>query len=73
MDNRRGREKSTICNACRQHSIGKKQKKDSFSRVSICRRYLQLPSTPRTLDLAFFLCVHNNRYDFTPAAHARAG
>ena len=51
-----------------------KQKEDSFSRVSICRGYLQLPSTPKTLELAILWQRQPRQTDktdhFTPAAHA---
>ena len=35
----------------------KKQKEDSFTRVSICRCYLQLLPTPRTLELSIFVAT----------------
>ena len=52
-----------------------------FFRISICRRYLYLPSIPRTLDLAFFVSTTTTTTTtttdttdyFTPAAHACAG
>ena len=44
-------------------------------RVSICRRYSQLPSMHGTLDLAFFVATTTTTIDttdyFTPAAHIR--
>ena len=57
---------------------GKKQKEDSFTRVSICRCYLQLSPTPRTLELAIFVATTTTTTTdttdyFAPAAHARAG
>ena len=50
----------------------KEAKEDSFTRVSICRYYLQLPPTHRTPELAIFVPTTTDTTDyFTPAAHAR--
>ena len=44
---------------------------------SLCRCYLQLSSTPKTLDLVFYVAMTTVTTDttdcFTPAAHAHAG
>ena len=70
MVNRRGRYKSMIYSACSREEAKRRQ----FYAGVDCRCYLQLPPTPRTLELAIFVATTTDKTDyFTPAAHARAG